>query len=91
MNINAYSVKDAKSGTFGNPYYAQNDALAARSFEQASNDPNTTINAYPEDFSLYRVGSFNDESGEFKPEPQPQFITNATIKSKASEAVEESI
>lgn len=91
MNINAYSVKDSKSGTFGNPFYAQNDALASRSFEQASNDPQTTINAYPEDFSLYRIGNFDDQSGEFTSEKQPQFITNAVVKPKTSEQVEESI
>jgi hypothetical protein len=87
MKQNGYSIKDAKANTFGTPYFAINDQVAVRSFQQAASDPNTTINKNPEDFNLYRIGSFDDASGEFNPEKQPQFITGAVINEK-TETVE---
>jgi len=88
MTQNSYSIKDAKANTFGTPYFALNDQVAVRSFKQAANDENTTINKNPEDFNLYRVGKFDDQSGEFTPEKQPQFITGALVD---QDTVEESI
>ena len=76
MIQNVYTIKDAKSNTFANPYYSINDATAIRSFQQAANDPNTTINQFPSDFSLYRLGTFCDQSAEFTLEKTPTFIAN---------------
>jgi len=78
MIQNAYSIKDAKANVFSAPFFSINDKTAQRSFEQATNDPNTTINKNPEDFSLYRLGNFNDQSGEIYPEKQPYYISTAS-------------
>jgi hypothetical protein len=80
MIQNVYTIKDAKTNAFANPFYSVNDATAIRSFEQAAADPNTTISQFPEDFSLYKLGTFSDESGEFTLEKTPQFIANPTSK-----------
>lgn len=88
MLLYAYTVKDAKAGTYGAPFFAANDAIATRSFLQAAADPNTTINAYPEDFSLFKVASFNDESAELKPR-DPEFLTNAIVKQEINETEKE--
>ncbi len=78
MIQNVYTIKDAKSNAFANPFYSVNDATAIRSFQQAAADSNTTISQFPEDFALYKLGSFSDESGEFTLEKTPQFVANAT-------------
>lgn len=80
MIQNVYTIKDAKTNAFANPFYSVNDATAIRSFEQAAADPNTTISQFPEDFSLYKLGTFTDESGQFTLEETPKFIANPTIK-----------
>ena len=41
MIQNAYTIKDAKSGTYGVPFFTQNDATAERSFTQAAMDEQT--------------------------------------------------
>jgi len=91
MTQNVYSIKDAKAGTYGNPFYAINDGVATRSFEQAASDPQTTIHANPEDFNLYKIGTFDDNEGIITSEAQPQFITGAIAKSQVTEESEESI
>ena len=78
MIQNAYSIKDAKANVFSAPFFSINDKTAQRSFEQAQNDPNTTINKNPEDFSLYRLAQFNDQSGELTTEKQPYYLSTAT-------------
>ena len=78
MIQNAYSIKDAKANVFSAPFFSINDSVAQRSFEQAKNDPNTTINQNPQDFSLYRLATFDDQSGELHPEKQPYYLSTAT-------------
>lgn len=85
MIQNVYTIKDAKSNTFANPFYSINHNTAIRSFNQAANDPQTTIHQYPEDFSLYYLGTFNDENADFKAEQTPQFVANPTTVKKVEE------
>ena len=77
MIQNAYSIKDAKANVFSAPFFSINDKTAQRSFEQAKNDSNTTINQNPEDYSLYRLAQFDDQSGELHPEKQPYYLSTA--------------
>lgn len=65
-----YSVFDSKSRTFCNPFVSINQFTALRDFRSASNDPASDIAKYPEDFTLYQLASFDDESGLLAPEPQ---------------------
>jgi hypothetical protein len=78
MIQNAYSIKDAKANVFSAPFFSINDQVALRSFQQAQNDPNTTINQNPQDFSLYRLATFDDQSGELHPEKQPYYLSTAS-------------
>ena len=78
MIQNAYSIKDAKANVFSAPFFSINDQVALRSFDQAKIDPNTTINQNPQDFSLYRLATFDDQSGELHSEKQPYYLSTAT-------------
>ena len=82
MNLNVYSIKDSKAGTYSNPFYSINDSTAIRSFEQAASDPTTTISQFPTDYSLYRIGTFDDSSGSIKQldDGTPEFVANPTTK-----------
>lgn len=67
-----YSIKDSKVG-FTPPTVDQNDGSAIRNFAYAINNGGI-MNYSPNDFDLYKIGEFNDESGivnSFKP---PEFI-----------------
>jgi hypothetical protein len=71
------SVFDAKAGLYSNPFYSVNVAVATRDFNHACTDPNSGLAQHPEDFSLYVVANFDDESGLFVPNVPPLFVANA--------------
>lgn len=66
--LSLYSVRDSKADAFGVPFTAVNDQVATRMFEQLTNDEASTIYSYPEDYALYKIGSFNTQHGELEPE-----------------------
>ena len=58
---------DSKADTYTQPTVAQSNADAIRQFGILVNDKaGTLVNLHPEDFTLFRVGSFEDHmiSGE---------------------------
>ena len=72
-----FTVKDVKTKLFAAPFFQKNAATAIRSFSTACEDTNTDLNKYPEDFSLYEVGSFDPETGQIHSEI-PNQIANAS-------------
>ena len=71
--MNVYAVRDNKLGIYTPPFIARVDAEAIRMVLAACRDPNTTVAQYPDDFSLFCVGTWDEEKGitstaEFVPE-----------------------
>lgn len=64
MITKLYSVYDAAVGAYLTPFFARSHGEALRSFQDAINDPKTSLNAHPHDFSLFYVGTFNDGSAD---------------------------
>ena len=66
---NIYSVKDVKMG-FMTPIYQKNDAVAVRDLSNVVNDKTnkTFISENYEDVELYKLGEFDEETGEIIPE-----------------------
>lgn len=60
-----YAVRDTGARLYGNPFFSVRDEVAVRDFSQAVNDPQSAMYHAPEDFALYWLGSFDDESGDF--------------------------
>lgn len=75
--VKMYAVKDIKSEMFSTPHFLSSDGVAIRSFSQACEDPQTDLNKFPSDFSLYHIGLFNVETGFIEP-VQPKQIANAS-------------
>lgn len=62
-----FSVLDLKIGAYASPFFMPTVAAAKRAFSGACNDPSTMLYKHPEDFSLYLLGEFDDESGAVTP------------------------
>lgn len=58
-----YSVFDGKAQTFSPPFVAKTDAEAIRILESVVIDERTTIGKYPDDYTLFAVGEWNEDSG----------------------------
>jgi len=74
MDLKIYAVKDTVQGAFMQPFYLNNDDVAKRSFKLACEDEKGNYHAIAKDLQLFRLGSFNDESGEITPEQE--FLMN---------------
>lgn len=67
MQTFAYSVYDNKALVYGLPFFGVTDGFAVRAFTELANDLNTTVGRHPSDFSLFCVGSYEDQTGALVP------------------------
>lgn len=72
-----YSVYDKKAMFFDSPFCVENDIQAARAFDQAVNDPRSTLSKYPADFALYCLGEYDPGTGFVKCPDIPIFTHEA--------------
>ena len=63
MKKYVYTIFDKVAQIYHNPWIEASDFTAARAFKIACADSGTLYGTCPSDFILYRVGSFDDESG----------------------------
>ncbi len=65
MNLNAYSIYDDAAKAFATPFFAINDGIAVRMFQSNINSKEeNNLSKYPDQFTLFKIGTFNDENGE---------------------------
>lgn len=62
-------VRDSASGMFMQPFCAPALGVAERMFSDSIRNaaPENVIHAHPEHFDLYKVGTFNLDTGEIVP------------------------
>lgn len=65
MILNAYSIYDIKAQIYSPPFYAVTDGAACRIVQDSlSND--SALSRHPNDYIVYRVGTFTDDTGYFE-------------------------
>lgn len=78
MKTVVVALFDKKAKAFKTPFYVQQVELATRAMFGAVNATEPTdLTQYPEDFALYQLATYDDESGKFEQPPQPRFIAEA--------------
>lgn len=66
MKVPVFSIRDLKAEAFG-PVFMQNTVgLASRMFGEMANSRDHSVGRHPDDFKLYQVGTFDDESGKLE-------------------------
>lgn len=63
MVVKMFSVQDKKTGLFQSPFPAFNGGHAARLLYKQAKNPQGDFSMFPEDFSLYEVGEYDDQVG----------------------------
>lgn len=71
MKMEMLAVRDAKVEAFMVPFFAQSVGSAERSFGDLARDKEHAVGQHPEDYALFYLGSFNQETGQFDLLPQP--------------------
>ena len=67
MILNAYTLHDAKALVYNQPFFAANHPVAIRMVSDIASDTNTSIGRHPRDYTLYRIGTYDDQTGFFQP------------------------
>ena len=81
--LKLYSVRDAKLG-FGTVFTAANDAVAIRTFASAVNSDGSILHDAPDDFSLCRLGEFNEVDGEITGELATVVATGFSVRKEVN-------
>ncbi len=63
MKHNVYSIYDLAAGLYSRPIFCQSDAEALRMFNDLSVDVEHPVGKHPEDYSIFRLGIFDDIKG----------------------------
>jgi hypothetical protein len=61
-----FAIYDQAAKAYMSPFSFQSPGQAIRAFTDLANDQNTNVGKHPEDYSLFQIGSFDDEKGLLK-------------------------
>lgn len=80
MRMVIVSIHDSATSVFGRPVFVASEGAAIRSFgdEIQRDDPNNEMFRHPGDFDLFRLGAYDDNSGELQPEFPPVLLVKGS-------------
>ena len=64
VKLNMYAIYDRCSGVYDRPFPSHGDNSAIRAFHDNAANPQGFIGKYAEDFTLFRIGTWEDDKGE---------------------------
>jgi len=75
--LNVFTVLDDKAAAFLSPFFMPTIAVALRSFGSECRNPESNFAKFPEDYSLYHIGEYDEQSGSITP-IIPVFLSRAS-------------
>jgi len=77
MQLKTFSIRDSKSEIFNTPFFQKTHGEAERTFRQVVSNPDSMPGKYPEDYDLYYLGDYDDQTGLLAPLQTPQHLIKA--------------
>lgn len=71
------SIKDQAVEAFGPIMEVRANGEALRMFIDEVNNPDSRINKHPQDFDLYKMAMYDEQTGEIEPLNPPERIARA--------------
>lgn len=68
------SIRDSAVNAFMRPFAVPAIGAATRAFTDDVNNPQSESHKHPEDYELYHVGDWDEDSGTFRPIEVPELI-----------------
>ncbi len=69
-----FTIYDSKTAAYLPPFFQQTKAAAIRALTDTMADPNHTFAKHPEDYTLFYLGTYEDEKSTFDIEETPQSL-----------------
>lgn len=64
MKLGIYTVHDAATMAYMQPFFARANGEALRSFASAVNEEGHSFNRHAADYTLFRIGEYDDSTGK---------------------------
>ncbi len=75
MKTQLYSIYDTAAGIYTKPIFAQADGIVTREFQDLCVKADHPYGEHPEDYSLIRLGVFDDQTGKITNEENETLAT----------------
>lgn len=72
------AVRDSALAAFMQPFFVPALGVASRSFADEVNRQESPMFQHPEDYVLYELGTFDEDSGRFDLLPDPRQVARAS-------------
>lgn len=72
--MKVYSIKDVKVEAFMSPFFMPTDGAALRAFADEANSADSNLRKHPEDYVLYGLGDWDDQTGKLSPFDAPRSL-----------------
>lgn len=86
-----FSIRDTKSAIYSDPFYAITHGVAERNFHEIANDSSSIVYKHPEDFDLYHIGEFDDNTGKCQILETPKHVMKAVHCRKNQQNVQPTV
>ncbi|QXP08193.1 MAG: nonstructural protein [Arizlama microvirus] len=83
MTLQIFALFDKKAIAFMPPFFYQQKGEALRAFSELANDGKSSPSKYPEDFSLFHLGEYDDQKGVISPKNPPVHVEEALTLKKS--------
>lgn len=77
MKLKMFTIRDSKAEIFNTPFYAHTHGEAERQFQRLAKDQTSMLSQFPEDYDLYHVGEYDDQTGKIETHDSPQHMIKA--------------
>lgn len=76
MKHKMFVIYDSKANAYMTPWFLHQDAMAQRAFSDCVNDQNHNFGKHPEDYTLFQIGQFDDQTAELNINEKPKTFGN---------------
>ena len=77
MKLVVVAVRDSAVDAFMRPFFVPSTAFAVRSFNDAVKEKDSLMFANPQDYALFELGTFDEETGKMENLPSPRQLVRA--------------
>lgn len=77
MRLVVVAIIDSAVAAYMRPFFVPSTAVAVRSFRDEVSNPESPMHKHPEDYILFHVGFFDEDSGKFENLPSPIQLARA--------------
>ncbi len=83
MRMNVYTIFDSAAGVYMRPFFCGADGQAERMFSDLATDADHDVGRHPEDYSLCRIGRYDDANAKLDDEPVEVLATGLAVVARS--------